>query len=87
MEKAGAAVEYHDPNVPVIRPSREHSRYAGRRSVGLTAESLAGFEAVLVATKHDGVDYPLLAASARLIVDTRNAFAGVPVDPAKYFKA
>jgi UDP-N-acetyl-D-glucosamine dehydrogenase len=87
LEKAGAVVEYHDPNVPVIRPSREHSRYAGRRSVALTAESLAGFEAVLVATKHDGVDYPLLAASARLIVDTRNAFAGVPVDPAKYFKA
>lgn len=87
LEHAGASVEYHDPNVPVIRPSREHSRYAGRRSVELTAANVAGFDAVLVATKHDGVDYPLVAAAARLIVDTRNAFAGVPVDPAKYFKA
>jgi UDP-N-acetyl-D-glucosamine dehydrogenase len=33
-----------------------------------------------VATDHDNIDYPLIAAHARLIVDTRNVFArlGLP---------
>ena len=35
---------------------------------------LAEYDAVLVATDHDAVDYPLLAEHARLIIDTRNAF-------------
>jgi UDP-N-acetyl-D-glucosamine dehydrogenase len=55
--------------------------------VPLTAETVAGFDAVLIATKHDAVDYALIAQSARLIVDSRNALAGIAVDAAKYFKA
>ncbi len=87
LEAAGAKVEFHDPHVPVIRPSREHGHYAGRRSVPLTEETLAGFDAVLIATKHDAVDYALVAKAAPLIVDSRNALAGIAVDAAKYFKA
>src|SRR6516164_1708306 len=33
LKERGATVAYHDPYVPVIRPSREHSRWAGNRSV------------------------------------------------------
>ena len=87
LEAAGARVEFHDPHVPVIRPSREHGHYAGRRSVALTAETLGGFDAVLIATKHDAVDYALVAKAAPLIVDSRNALAGIAVDAVKYFKA
>lgn len=87
MEDAGAKVDYHDPHVPVIRPSREHSHFARRGSVALTPQNVAGYDAVLVATKHGAVDYHLLAANARLIVDSRNAFAGVPVVPDNYFRA
>ncbi len=87
LEAAGAKVDFHDPHVPVIRPSREHGHYAGRRSVPLTEETVAGFDAVLIATKHDAVDYALIAKAAKLIVDSRNALAGTAVDAAKYFKA
>jgi UDP-N-acetyl-D-glucosamine dehydrogenase len=87
LEAAGAVVDFHDPHVPVIRPSREHARFAGRHGVPLTPETLAAHDAVLVATRHDAVDHALVAAHAALIVDTRNALAGIPVDPAKYVKA
>ena len=87
LEAAGAKVDFHDPHVPVIRPSREHGHYAGRRSMPVTAETVAGFDAVLIATKHDAVDYALIAKAAKLIVDSRNALAGTAVDAAKYFKA
>jgi UDP-N-acetyl-D-glucosamine dehydrogenase len=87
LEEAGAEVRYHDPHVPVIRPSREHARHAGRRSESVTPESVAAHDLVLLVTHHRALDYPLLARHARLLVDTRNAFAGQPVDPARYFKA
>ncbi len=87
MEDAGATVDFHDPHVPVIRPSREHSHFAGRRSIDLTPEKVPSYDAVLVATKHEAVDYPMLAVGARLIVDSRNAFAGIPVVPENYFRA
>ncbi len=87
LEELGARVDYHDPHVPVIRPSREHSQFAGRKNVELTAENLRGYDLALVATKHENVDYQLVADEAQLIVDTRNAFAGVIGKSDKYFKA
>jgi UDP-N-acetyl-D-glucosamine dehydrogenase len=87
LAAAGARVEYHDPHVPVIRPSREHAHLAGRRSVALTAAEVSGHDLVLVATQHAAVDYALIAEHAALIVDTRNTFAGRVRHPDRYFKA
>jgi UDP-N-acetyl-D-glucosamine dehydrogenase len=75
LEKRGAKVSFHDPHVPEAPNTREHPEFAGWRSVDLSAESLAGYDAVLISTDHDAVDYALLAAKAKLVVDTRNAMA------------
>ncbi len=61
--------------MPVIPPTREHATLTGRRSVGLDAATLAGFDAVLIATDHDAVDYAALVKGSKLVVDTRNACA------------
>ena len=53
--------------------AREHAELAGRCSVALDPEALSDYNAVLIATDHDGVDYASVADRARLIVDTRNA--------------
>ena len=74
LEKRGAEVGFHDPWVPVIPKTREHGAIAGRRSAELSAELVDTYDLVLVVTDHRDVDYPLIAATARLIVDTRNAF-------------
>jgi UDP-N-acetyl-D-glucosamine dehydrogenase len=73
IEARGAVTSYHDPLIPVIPTTREHAALAGRRSVALEAEAIGGFDAVLIATDHDSVDYKVLAGAARLVVDTRNA--------------
>ena len=82
IEARGAACDFHDPLIPEIPPTREHPGLAGRRSVDLTEAALAGYDAVLIATDHDAVDYALLSRAARLVVDTRNAMArrGLPGD-------
>jgi UDP-N-acetyl-D-glucosamine dehydrogenase len=70
--EAGAEVAYSDPHVPAFPRMRQH--HFDLSSLVLTAETVAGFDAVLLATDHDAFDYALLKRHARLIVDTRNAF-------------
>ena len=33
LESLGAEVDYHDPHIPVIQPSRAYKRFAGRESI------------------------------------------------------
>lgn len=70
-------VSYHDPYLPVAPQVRRHS--FDMKSIELTPETVAGFDAVLIVTNHSKVDYGLLADSAQLVVDTRDVmrpFAG-----------
>jgi UDP-N-acetyl-D-glucosamine dehydrogenase len=87
LKKRGAEVSYYDPYIPVIRPSREHSHWAGTRSVSWTKEVLRKFDVVLISTNHEAVNYQELADSADCIVDTRNAMAGLKARPGQVWKA
>jgi len=87
LKKRGAQVSYYDPYIPVIRPSREHSHWAGTRSVSWTKEALGKFDVVLVSTNHEAVNYQELANCADCIVDTRNAMAGIKARPGQVWKA
>jgi UDP-N-acetyl-D-glucosamine dehydrogenase len=73
MEK-GALVDYSDPYFPTFPSGRRHSR--DLTSVPLTKESVAGYDAVLLITDHSSFPYELIQRSARLVLDTRNAFRG-----------
>ncbi|WP_028745613.1 nucleotide sugar dehydrogenase [Rhizobium mesoamericanum] len=75
IEERGGKADYHDPHVGEIPSTREYQHLKGRKSVELTREVLEAYDAVLVATDHDNLDYALISNSARLIVDTRNVFA------------
>jgi len=83
----GAVVAYHDPHVPVIRPTREHPHWAGTKSVRWNRRLVAGYDAVLVATAHAAVNYHELAQWAPLIIDTRNVMAEIPAAAGKVWKA
>jgi UDP-N-acetyl-D-glucosamine dehydrogenase len=82
IESRGARADYYDPFVPVIPPTREHAPLAGRRSVPLASDVLSSYDAILIATDHDSVDYGFVVRHSKLVVDTRNACsrAGVVSD-------
>ena len=67
----GATIEYHDPYLPAIRPTRKHQ--ITLRSVDLTAEVLQRADCVVILTDHSSMDYNLIREKARLLVDARNA--------------
>lgn len=76
LQAKGALIEYSDPWVPVFPKIREH--HFDLSSKNLTPESIASYDAVLLATNHDAFDYDMILKNSRLIVDTR----GVYLDPA-----
>jgi UDP-N-acetyl-D-glucosamine dehydrogenase len=73
LEKRGARCDVHDPFVPLIPRTREHPTLTGRRSVPLEYDNVSKYDAVVIATDHDMIDYKALARHAKLIIDTRNA--------------
>jgi UDP-N-acetyl-D-glucosamine dehydrogenase len=73
MKEAGADVDYYDPYVPVIRLTREHPQWAGKKSIAWDEPTISSFDAVLIATAHANVNYEQLVAWSQLIIDTRNA--------------
>ncbi len=74
-----ADLAYHDPHVPVMKLTRNHPQLANMRSIDLNADSISAYDAVVVATDHDAIDYHLIGRHSRLVVDTRNAlgFRGI----------
>ena len=83
LEKRGAIVDYNDPHVPVIRPSREHSEYAGRESVELKPD---GYDLVLISTHHREYQEMDFSRWQVPMVDTRNCVAEGK-RPANYYRA
>jgi UDP-N-acetyl-D-glucosamine dehydrogenase len=73
LEERGSKIDYFDPFVPKIPMTREHAELAGRKSVIWREDLTADYDATLIVTDHDGVDYAAMVAHAPLLVDTRNA--------------
>ncbi len=71
LRDRGAVLTYHDPHVPSLKLSE-----LGLKSCELTAATVAAQDCTLILTDHGGVDYPMVARTAPLIVDTRNALKG-----------
>ena len=80
LEAKGATVDYNDPHVPVIRPTREHAHFAGRQSKEISSK----YDLILIATAHEeykGFDFSKLSVP---VVDSRNC---VTHRPDKYYRA
>ena len=84
LQGKGAKVAYHDPYVPVIGPTREHSHWAGTRSCRWDRRTISNFDIVVITTAHKCVDHAQLESWARCIVDTRNA---IPARSRKVWRA
>jgi UDP-N-acetyl-D-glucosamine dehydrogenase len=68
LETLGATVNYHDPHIPIIRPSREHNQFTGRESQDPSAE----YDLFLLATHHDTYAAADLRQHRVPVVDTRH---------------
>ena len=81
----GAEVDYHDPYVPKLE--KGHGFNYDMKSVPLTDEALAGYDAVLILTDHSNIDYNDVVKHSSVVVDTRNACKNVGPGREKVTKA
>lgn len=75
LAERGADVAYHDPHVLNFPSMRKYNFRMD--SADLTADYVGRCDCVLVCTNHDAVDWQLIADEAPLVIDTRNAMAGL----------
>lgn len=69
----GAEIDFHDSHVKVVPQTREHQSLRDLESVELGKDMLQDYDAVLILTDHDEIDYALICEHSKVIVDTRNA--------------
>jgi UDP-N-acetyl-D-glucosamine dehydrogenase len=74
--KKGAVVQYNDPHIPHLPPTRQHP-HLQMASQALTPEYLRGQDCLVIVTDHSASDWPAIVADAALVIDTRNATRGV----------
>ncbi|MDB4795585.1 nucleotide sugar dehydrogenase [Verrucomicrobia bacterium] len=80
LEQRGANVDYNDPHVPEIGPSREYSQYAGLKSHQISDD----YDLILVATHHNEYKGHDFSQYQIPVVDTRNC---ITKKPSKYYQA
>ncbi len=87
LRERGARADYYDPYVPEIKITREHADLSGMRSIEWSAENLKTYDAALICTDHDGVDYEALVENCVLVVDTPNATRNIETNRKRIVKA
>ena len=73
LQKAGANVSYNDPYFPFVGKGRHYDLQM--RCTPL--EDLGKYDCVLILTDHSDYDYASIVQQAQLVVDARNATAGL----------
>ena len=81
LAEKGARVEYHDPHIDAF----DHDGLV-MKSVSSLMDAVQAADCVAIITNHKAYDYDQILDSADLIVDTRNALAGVSGDRGKVVK-
>jgi UDP-N-acetyl-D-glucosamine dehydrogenase len=76
LHQRGARVRYADPFVPEL-PARAWHGGVTLHTAPLTADAISAADCVAILTEHRCVDYDMVRDAAQLVVDTRNAIAGV----------
>lgn len=80
----GVKVDYNDPYVAKLPKTRKYEY--DLTSVELNKANLVKYDLVLLSTDHSDYNYKFIAANAKLILDTRNAFEKAGIKSEKVFK-
>ncbi len=85
LSEKGAEVDYSDPYIPELPPTRRY-RFK-KKSIDLTEKNLSSYDAVIIVTDHDAFNYEKIVKYSNLIVDTRNATKNIKEGREKIRKA
>ena len=73
LRKRNIKVYFHDPHIEGIY-SEEKKYFSSFKSLKISQKTLKSFDASIVVTDHDELDYNLILKNSKLIFDSRNVF-------------
>jgi UDP-N-acetyl-D-glucosamine dehydrogenase len=73
LQKEGALVSYNDPYFDYVGRGRKYNLELANTPL----DRLEQYDAVIIATDHSSYDYPWIVEHSNLVIDTRNATAGI----------
>lgn len=76
LNKMGAEISYYDTYIPEIMETREHSEWAGLKSIEWDKSVINSYDVTLISTNHSDINYKELGDWSKCVVDSRNAMAG-----------
>jgi UDP-N-acetyl-D-glucosamine dehydrogenase len=85
LNKEGVTVDYYDPHIPSLPRTRKY--HMELNSVDLNKVKNDQYDAAVIVTDHNDVDYNLLMTKADIIIDTRNAMKQKGIKSEKIWKA
>lgn len=85
LMEEGAEVDYHDPYIPQLPPTRKY-KFA-KKSVQIDPQKLSCYDVVVIVTNHSSIDYEQIYENAKVIIDTRNSFRITGIRVGKVWKA
>lgn len=87
LKEKGANVSFYDPFVDELPHHHMPEAIAGAKSIVWDKSKLKTFDAAVILTDHDDIDYAAIASEIPVIVDTRNVMTKNSLSSEKVFKA
>ncbi len=87
LEPRVATLAFHDPHVAKLPSMRNHAALANAKSIDISNQNISNYDATIILTDHDDIDYTVIARHSRLVVDTRNALASRGISCNRLVKA
>lgn len=82
LDEQNVQVDFIDPMIGVLPGMHDFPEFSGRKAVQPDSLKATGYDAIIISTDHDDIDYQALADLGVPIIDTRNAMArrGLPLE-------
>ena len=72
LSKKKISFQYYDPYIKKLYRNRNF--YTKLNSIKVTAKKLKSFDATIIVTDHDNINWDMVLNNSKLILDTRNVY-------------
>lgn len=70
LKEFGAKISFYDTYIPEIKPTREHPKWTGKKSIIWVEKEVSDHDAVIIAINQSDINYKQLVEWSGCIVDS-----------------
>jgi len=86
LKKKVSKIAYHDPFIKKINKKGKFENFSSLKSIKLIKQNIKKFDATIIITDHDKVNYSLILNNSKIVFDCRNKIKDIPKNKTKIVK-